>query len=178
MRSATHGRYQIELANARDVPSLPEVERRACDLFLQVPFTAALPALPTPLLAFERARREGLLWVARHAEGTPVGFALVQRLGPDFHLEELDVLPEHGRRGLGTALVHAVCAWAERQAGAAVTLCTFREIPWNAPFYERHGFNRLEPGDLTPALERRMREEAARGLPVEHRVAMRWKAGP
>jgi len=158
------------------VPSLPEVERRACDLFLQVPFTAALPALPTPLRHFERARREGILWVARDSEGAPVGFALVQRLGADFHLEELDVLPEHGRRGLGTALVHRVCEWAER-GGASVTLCTFREVPWNAPFYKRLGFTPLGPEDLTPALAGRMREETARGLPPEHRVAMRWKAG-
>jgi GNAT superfamily N-acetyltransferase len=174
--SATHGRYRIELANARDVTSLPEVERRACDLFLQVPFTAELPALPTPLPIFERARREGLLWVARDPDGTPVGFALVQRLGADFHLEELDVLPEHGRRGLGTALVHTVCEWAER-AGASVTLCTFREVPWNAPFYERLGFRPLGPENLTPALAHRIREETARGLPREHRVAMRWKGG-
>ena len=39
----------------------------------------------------------------------PVGFALVEMLADDLpHLEELDVDPSHGRRGLGTALVRGV----------------------------------------------------------------------
>ena len=53
------------------------------------------------------------LWVAL-TEEVPVGFALVEMLANDLpHLEELDVDPSHGRRGVGTALVRAVCKWAE-----------------------------------------------------------------
>jgi hypothetical protein len=59
---------------------------------------------------------------------------------------------------------------------ASLTLCTFRDVPWNAPFYERMGFRRLATADLTEALRVRMADEAERGLPPEHRVAMRWLA--
>ena len=151
---------------------LPEIERRACELFLQFPFTAGMPSDPTPPEHLATAQRAGHLWVGRVAGGAPVGFALVDLLGEEFHLEELDVLPAHGGQGLGTALVRTVCTWAAGQ-GASVTLCTFRAIPWNAPFYERLGFVPLRPEQLTPALEGRMRE-AERGLAREHRVAMRW----
>jgi hypothetical protein len=44
---------------------------------------------------------------------TPVGFALVEMVADDLpHCEELDVDPSHGRGGLSTALVRAVCEWA------------------------------------------------------------------
>jgi len=167
--------YTIGPAGPEDVPKLPDIERKACELFLQFPHTASLPLLLTPLTRFEEAQRRGMLWVGREANGSPVGFALVEWLGTELHLEELDVLPDHGRRGLGAALVRTVCDYAEHQGHASVTLCTFRDIPWNAPFYERLGFSVLPPGEILPALEARMREEAAQGLTLDHRVAMRWR---
>ncbi len=166
--------YEIGPARPEEVPRLSEIERRASDLFLQSPLTANLPLYLTPRREFDVAQRAGLLWVARTKEGIPVGFALAQDLGSELHLEELDVLPEHGRRGLGTRLVRGVCAWAQSE-GRTVTLCTFRDIAWNAPFYERLGFRRLASQELTPELMQRMREEADRGLKPELRVAMRFE---
>ena len=62
---------------------------------------------------FADAVRDGRLWVALTGN-RPVGFALVEMLADDLpHLEEIDVEPIHGRRGLGTALVRAVCEWAK-----------------------------------------------------------------
>jgi hypothetical protein len=56
-----------------------------------------------------------------------------------------------------------------------VTLTTFRDIPWNAPFYARLGFHELTDCELTPALQARVVEEAAHGLPTEMRVVMRYE---
>lgn len=167
-------RYEIGPAAPEDVLLLPRIEREACELFRQVPGIADLPLYLTPARDFDAAQRDGTLWVARLAGGAPVGFALVEWLGDERHLEELDVLPEHGRKGLGTALVRRVCDWTVANGGPSLTLCTFREVPWNAPFYERLGFRRLGPAELTPALRQRISEEAERGLGLEHRVAMRW----
>jgi GNAT superfamily N-acetyltransferase len=166
--------YEIGLARPDEVPPLPEIERRACDLFLQSPLTAALPLDLTPLADLEAGQRGGLLWVARIPAGGPVGFALVEELDGELHLEELDVLPEHGRQGLGTALVRRVLAWVKERGRRSVTLCTFRDIPWNAPFYRRLGFRELTAEELTPALRRRIQREAENGLPTELRVAMRF----
>ena len=80
----------------------------------------------------------------------PVGFACVEVVDGDAHLWQLSVHPDAGRRGRGTALVEAVCAWARAQGLPGVTLTTFAEVPWNAPFYERLGFRALD--DLTPGL--------------------------
>jgi len=164
----------IGLAQPDEVALLPRVEERASERFLTVPQTAHLPACPTPLADFEVAQRAGLLWIARYQGSSPVGFALAEDLGPSLHLEELDVLPEHGRRGIGAALVRRVCheAAARRRA---LTLCTFRDVPWNAPWYERLGFRPLPSEEQTPELRRRIQEESERGLMESLRVAMRFE---
>jgi hypothetical protein len=52
----------------------------------------------------------------------------------------MDVLAEHGRRGIGGRLLETVCTSAREHGYAAVTLSTFRDVPWNDPFCRRHGF--------------------------------------
>jgi GNAT superfamily N-acetyltransferase len=113
------------------------------------------------------------LWVAL-AEGVPVGFAHVEILEPTVaHLEEIDVRPEHGRRGLGRRLVMAVCTWAESKGYQAVTLTTFRDVPFNMPFYARLGFEVIPPEELSAALRAVVQDETRRGLDPARRVAMR-----
>ena len=163
-------RYDIGLATKGEVALLPEIEHQASVVFESVPETANLPELPTDLEDFEAAQRAGLLWVARTA-GRPVGFALTARLGDALHLEELDVLPAHGRRGVGTRLVQAVCGHAAAR-GLPVTLTTFRKLPWNEPFYARLGFRELADDQLSPALRACVDEELASGLPAALRIVM------
>lgn len=74
----------------------------------------------------------------------PVGFACVDVLDGSAHLWQLSVHPAAMRRGIGTALVGAVCDWARSNGYPAVTLTTFRDVPWNAPFYSRLGFGVLD----------------------------------
>lgn len=168
----------IRLATAADVASLPAIEEAACSLFDAIPVTAALPLYLTPVEDFEEACRHGLLWVAEAASGELVGFALGEWLDGALHLEELDVLPEHGQQGIGTRLVRALCEGARERGITAVTLCTFRDVPWNAPFYERLGFRILGEEELTPGLAGRVGEEEKAGLPRELRVAMRLELEP
>ena len=126
---------------------------------------------------FEDARRQGHLWIAR-ANDVPVGFAHVKILEPDVaHLEEIDVHPDHGRRGIGTRLVSAVCEWAAREGYDSVTLTTFRDVRWNMPFYERLGFHLISPSQLSAALCSILEDEARRGLDPARRVAMRLAVG-
>ena len=84
----------------------------------------------------------------------------------------MDVHPSFGRRGVGTRLLAAVRDWARAQGQAAVTLTTFRDVPWNAPFYGRAGFRALAQRELSPGLRERVRDEAARGLDPATRVVM------
>jgi len=60
------------------------------------------------------------------ADDSPVGFAHVEVIEPGaVHLEEIDVHPDHGRRGLGTKLIRHVCHWAASHGFEAVTVDNF-----------------------------------------------------
>jgi GNAT superfamily N-acetyltransferase len=70
----------------------------------------------------------------------PAGFARLERLGTGAHLEQLSVHPAHFRQGHGRALVRASCQWAHQAGYREITLTTFRDVPWNGPFYRSEGF--------------------------------------
>lgn len=89
------------------------------------------------------------------------------------HLEEIDVHPDHGRRGLGTQLVELVCGWAASHGYQSVTLTTFRDVPWDMPFYSRLGFGVVPAEELSVALHRLVDDETRRGLDPVRRVVMR-----
>lgn len=170
---ATDGElYDIDTAQPADLPLLPGIEHAAARLLGDYLGESELLDTTSPdVLA--AALQRGHLWVAR-AGGVPVGFAHVVVLEPTtVHLEELDVRPEYGRRGLGRRLVMAVCEWAAHLGYRSVTLSTFRDVPWNMPFYERLGFEVIPSAELDAALLAIFQNETRRGLDPTLRVVMR-----
>jgi GNAT superfamily N-acetyltransferase len=89
------------------------------------------------------------------------------------HIEQVTVHPDHQRRGLGRALIETADRWASEQSLPALTLSTFREVAWNAPYYAGLGFRMLAEDELTPGLLELRAEEAAIGLVPADRVFMR-----
>ena len=166
--------YQIALARTEDLRLLPAIELAAAEL-LRGHAPESVLNETTDCDTFADAARCGRLWVAL-AGDMPVGFALVEMLADDLpHLDEMDIEPAHGRRGLGTALVQAVCEWATASGFSALTLTTFRGVPWNLPFYARLGFVEVPRDLLRPELALVVSEEAARGLAPEKRAVMAWR---
>jgi len=163
----------IELAEAEDLPKLARVERAAVRLFEGRGVAGVVADDVTSLAELAEARDEGLLWVARDEGGEPVGFALLCLVDGQPHVEEIDVDPAFGRRGIGRALLETALAWARGAGHRAVTLTTFRDIPWNAPFYESAGFRPLGAQEAGPGLAAIVRNETARGLDPEQRLVMR-----
>lgn len=70
----------------------------------------------------------------------PVGFVQVIEVDGWAHLEQVSVLPAVGRRGIGRRLVDAAAEAARERGYRELTLRTFVEVPWNAPFYLTCGF--------------------------------------
>ena len=177
VRDLTTAGYSIGLAQAEQIPALPAIELSAAQQ-LRGHAPESVLAVTTDERAFTNAARDGRLWVASTGN-TPVGFALVKMLADDLpHLEEIDVVPSHGRRGLGTALVRAVCEWAAVSGYGMLTLTTFRAVPWNLPFYARLGFVEIPRKDLRSELAAVVSEEADRGLNPDTRVVMGYRCGP
>lgn len=166
--------YSISSARPEHLDALADIELAAATM-LKGHAPPSVLEESTPRAEFGRALHEGRLWVALCGE-TPVGFALVEMLAEDLpHLEEMDVTPDHGRRGIGTALLQTVLDWVARAGHQQITLTTFRNVPWNMPFYSRVGFVEIPPHELRPELETVVRDEAGRGLDRAQRVVMGYR---
>lgn len=104
----------------------------------------------------------------------PVAFIAVEQVGGDAHIWQLSVHPDLGRQGIGAALVEAAVAWAAANGFEALTLTTFRDVAWNAPFYSSFGFEPID--DLGPELAAIREHECAIGDDdFGPRVAMRLR---
>jgi GNAT superfamily N-acetyltransferase len=164
--------YIITAARERDLGLLAAIE---LDAARQLTGYAPDSVLKTTTSqdVFEKAQRDGHLWVVL-VDDVAVGFAHVEVIEPRAaHLAEIDVRPQYGRRGLGTRLVMHVCDWAAAAGYESVSLTTFRDVPWNMPFYARLGFSVVPDGELTPALRGVVDDERRRGLDWSRRVVMR-----
>ena len=176
-QSASIGEYSIVRARPEHLREIPNIELAAARLLCgEAPESLLRETTSDSVL--EDAMRQGHLWVAL-AESAPVGFAHVEIIDArTAHLEEIDVLPAHGRRGLGTRLVTEVCKWAVSGGYDSVTLTTFRDVPWNRPFYQTVGFRVVPDADLSAALRAIVDDDTRRGLDPSRRVAMEWQCGP
>jgi GNAT superfamily N-acetyltransferase len=103
---------------------------------------------------------------------SPVGFAAATPVGGFLHLAELSVDPVHGRIGVGRALIEAVDGLARRSGLAGVTLTTFRDVPFNAPFYAGLGFAEMPLAAAPDALRRQFHAELPPHSAVEARILM------
>jgi GNAT superfamily N-acetyltransferase len=163
---------QIREAEPRDLPLLKPIEAAADQTF--VPVFGELD-WDEPSTGEWRARQPGFLLVADD-EGTVVGFAHVLRLEGTAHLEQLAVHPGHHRRGHGSRLLHAAVERVRGEGYDALTLSTYAEVPWNAPFYEKHGFTVVDrPGPLLRSIVEK--EERMGLMRYGPRVVMRIALG-
>ncbi|GAA5150927.1 GNAT family N-acetyltransferase [Amycolatopsis dongchuanensis] len=155
---------EIRLVREDELEVLREVERAAGESFRTVGMPEIADDEPLPVEVLDAYRRAGRAWVAGDH---PAAYLLADLVDGCVHIEQVSVRPEYARRGIGRALIdHAA-------AGAAVTLTTFADVPWNAPYYRRCGFRVLADGELTPGLRAIREREAAHGLDRWPRVAMR-----
>jgi GNAT superfamily N-acetyltransferase len=161
----------IRPARVSDIPSLSRIEREATAAF-DAPIRAhARTFPPLPDDAFASSVEASTAWVAADPDDRPVGFIACGFPDAIPFVKELSVLTTHHRRGLGSALLARAAEWAS--PWAALTLTTFRDVPFNAPFYARRGFAMFEPDKKAwPALAARLAAERSAWSGAADRVAM------
>jgi GNAT superfamily N-acetyltransferase len=164
--------YTIRSARAEELTMLAQIERSAATLFLDTPYAFLANDELLSLEFVQQRFQAGQVWVAVDKQGVVVGFTITREVDDTIYLQEMDVDPAHGRRGLGAALVETVCTWAKFQGYCAISLSTFRDIPWNAPFYAKLGFQMLDESELSIGFQQIRRQEMEAGLPISDRVIM------
>ncbi|MFU7527565.1 GNAT family N-acetyltransferase [Qipengyuania sp. ASV99] len=164
--------WSLRLAKPEDAEAMPAIERAAAELFVGDPDLANFD--PDDTWApheLQKMIRKGHCLVA-FAEGQMAGFLVNEPFRRELHIWEMDVHPRFQRCGIGAGLLRA-CMIDARNAGfRAVTLTTFRDLPWNGPFYAKLGFDEVTALDAHPRLAGELANEADDGLPIDRRCAM------
>ena len=163
----------IRPARPDDGPALQDIERRAGERFRDIGMPEIADDDPPSLEVLDGYADAARSWVAAGADHLPVGYLLVDVVDGCAHVEQVSVDPDHQGAGIGRALLDHVRRWAASSGLAAVTLTTFRDVPWNAPLYRHLGFRDLDEDELGPELRERRDQEAEHGLDPTIRVCMR-----
>ncbi|WP_394247883.1 GNAT family N-acetyltransferase [Arthrobacter pityocampae] len=163
----------IRSASVDDLASLPDIERAADATFRDVDMIAIADGGTMPAHDLLRYQEDGRAWIHTDDGGRPTAYLLVDVIDGAAHIEQVSVHPAHAGQGIGRRLIETMALWAKQQGCSALTLTTFADVPWNAPYYARLGFETVPPERLTPGLRTIRDHEAAVGLDAWHRVAMR-----
>ncbi|MEO8219565.1 MAG: GNAT family N-acetyltransferase [Specibacter sp.] len=152
--------FEIRPASLSEFALLPSIEAEADTAFEMLDPPIATADFPPPGTAVDFAAAFHIMVAGR----PPAGFVRLEILDGLAHLEQLAVSPEYGRQGIGRSLVAAAKAWAHEAGFAAMTLCTFADVPFNGPFYASCGFTEIPPDCWTPGLAALRDHESQLGL--------------
>lgn len=148
----------IRAAEGSDAESLQAIETSADAILIDALGAWKWPPAQEPI---GRLSAPGFALIAED-DRSPVGFAHVLEVDGSAHLDQLSVIPSAGRQGYGRTLLTAALDEARERGHSRLTLRTYAEVPWNAPFYASCGF--LESIPETPFLRGLVDAEAALGI--------------
>lgn len=173
MRPTQDLTIHVRRAQTIDLQACRIIENDSAHLFAEhgMPGIAEDPSVDLETLT--QGQTEGRLWVATDSDDVPVGFALIMTVDGLPHLRELDVLTRWQRRGVGKRLIAAIVADARAAGHDWLTLTTFSDVPWNAPYYARLGFKPIAPEAMAPQMREVFTHEAPGDMTLNPRVAMR-----
>lgn len=162
----------IRLAEPADLPRLQQIEVAAGSAFRSVGMDGIADDPPPEIAWFEQYRAAGQLWVWAERAEPAAAFCAAEIVDGNAHIEQVSVHPDHARRRLGAQLIDHIAEWARDRGLPEITLTTFVEVPWNAPYYTRLGFRPVADEDLGPGLRAVRAHEAGRGLDRWPRIVL------
>ncbi len=164
---------RIRCAELRDIDAMREIERRAGALFAAIGMSSVADDDPPTESQLINAIETGSAWVMENDVGDAVvAYLFAEQVDGATHIDQVSVLPEFAHRRIGQALLEEAARWALRHGSQALTLTTFRDVPWNAPYYEGLGFGVLSADELGPELKAVVNAEDDQPWADEPRVCM------
>ena len=172
----------VRPARPSELALLRELERVAGEPFREIGMAEVAddePSSPAELAHFADAGRAWVVpWAGDPEPGgpprdQPVAYLLAEPVDGGLHVAQVSVHPAAARRRLGAVLIEHAASVAAAEGRPALTLTTYRDVPWNAPYYRRLGFVELAEAEVGPGVRAIREMERAAGLDRWPRVAMR-----
>jgi GNAT superfamily N-acetyltransferase len=156
-----------------ELEALRSIERDAGRAFAAIGMAEIAADEPPSLVELESHRAGGRAWVAVDTPDRPIAYLISSIVDGCAHIDQVSVASAHARRGVGAALIEHLAVIARAEGRPALSLTAFRDVPWNAPYYERLGFAVVEPAEQGPELAALVRRESAAIPGDAPRVALR-----
>jgi GNAT superfamily N-acetyltransferase len=163
--------YRIELGRVANAARLREIERAAGERFRAVGMDDIADGEATPASILEARADRGRLYLAVDGEETIAGFLIWSAKDGLAYIEEVSVHPAHAGHRLAARMIDRLAADV-RGRHAALTLATFRDVEWNAPYYAKLGFAELALGRVGPQHQVSWKQQSKNGLDVTRRLFM------
>jgi predicted N-acetyltransferase YhbS len=167
---SVHFRY----AALHEAEVIRMIEYDAAQRFADIGMVGIATAHPMNVEFVRRKIEASEIVVAVDGNAHCVGFVMFVQMAASFYIEELDVLSAWAGRRIGAALIERVAALARAAGMPRLVLSTFRDVPWNAPYYRRLGFGVIADTSLDGCLRALRSAHVARGLDESKRVFM-WR---
>lgn len=156
-----------------DIFRLQDIERAAAELFRGSGLIDIDRMAVVSLTDHMASIEAGLSFVAT-VKGRIAGFAMGEQQELDVYLHEIDVDPAYQQRGIGAQLVQTFIGAAHARNARDIYLATFRDPPWNAPFYRKLGFEDVARADYLPWMTA-LEDSQASFLDLATRVFMKLR---
>ncbi|PJN05561.1 GNAT family N-acetyltransferase [Streptomyces sp. CB01635] len=147
----------IRAVRLDELPVLQDIERAAGQCFRDIGMPEIAEDEPLPLGELARYHHAGMAWVVAIDSDAPFAYMIADRFDGNLHVEQVSVHPDSARRGVGRLLLEHLASHARSEGAPALTLATFTQVPWNAPYYSRCGFHGCRCGGSGDVRRRRLR---------------------
>jgi hypothetical protein len=125
---------QIRPPRRNELALLRRIERDASQRFAETGLRVIAAHEPPSIAELERSIGVGQAWVAVTDRDRPVGYLLAATVDDCAHVVQVSVARAHASRRLGAALIDHLATIAGQAGQPALTLTTFRDVAWNAPY--------------------------------------------
>lgn len=174
--------FDIRRAQPTDLDAFISIDEDASALYVAHQIKFELPS-DHPFARAERSRwmisaEQHRAFIALDSDGAPVGFATLDLIDGNPYLDQLAVRMKSMRQGIGGGLLNCAAQWARSEGASSIWLTTYDHIPFNGPYYERHGYVVVPVEGCGPGIRHHL-DEQRRYVPAPtHRVAMRKPIEP
>ena len=162
---------RIRLASADEIHKIEPLEQAAAEMFREIGMTEVAEDAPIPEKELLQAVEDQRLWVAVEY-GVLKAYLLGTFLPQSLHIDQVTVHPDAARRGLGALMIESVSADPRAKKLGLMTLTSFANVPWNAPYYERIGFLDIAESDWPEGVAEKVAVDQAHDLGNYPRVVM------
>lgn len=162
---------RIRLGSADEIHKVAPLEQAAAEAFREIGMDAVADDDPVAESVLSQAAEERRFWVAVEY-GVLKAYLLGDFLPQSLHIDQVTVHPDASRRGLGALMIESVSADPRSKERGLITLTSFANVPWNAPYYERIGFNEIPREDWPEGVAEKVDAEQGKNIAAWPRVVM------